>query len=205
MERCKGVKKLTENRFLNLYEIDARTNSETPFSYYFASRNSEENLKLKTKQNHPEGIVIYALLKEEPEKIVLIRQYRYPLDTYLYELPAGLVDAGETPEQAAIREMKEETGLSLEVYQGGADFLREPFFIGPGFTDESSTSVFGFVEGNVSKSFCEDTESIEVVFANKTMVREILQKERVSLRAGLLLMNFLQRKEGQKPFEFLEI
>ena len=199
-----GVKKLTENKFLNLYEIDARTNSGKPFSYYFASRNKEDKLKLKTKENNPEGIVIYALSKEDPEKIVLIKQYRYPLDDYLYELPAGLVDSGETPEQAAIREMKEETGLTLKVYQGGEEFFRTPFFMGPGFTDESSTSIFGFAEGEISKTFCEDTESIEVIFADKEMVREILRKEKVSLRAGLLLMNFLQRRKGEEPFAFLD-
>lgn len=49
----------------------------------------------------------------------MIRQYRYPLDDYLYELPAGLIDEGEGPSEAAIREMKEETGMDFEVYEGG--------------------------------------------------------------------------------------
>ena len=49
--------------------------------------------------------------------MVLIRQYRYALGGYIYEFPAGLVEAGEDFHQAAIREMKEETGLDLEPLQ----------------------------------------------------------------------------------------
>ena len=41
---------------------------------------------------------------------VLVKQYRPPLDAYTIELPAGLIDANETPQEAAIRELKEETG-----------------------------------------------------------------------------------------------
>ena len=47
---------------------------------------------------------------------MLIRQYRYPLDAYIYELPAGLVDGDETPAQAAVRAMKEATGLTPVSY-----------------------------------------------------------------------------------------
>ena len=78
-----------------------------------------DKIKLLTKDMNAEGVVIYALLKDDPEKIVMIRQYRYPLGDYLYELPAGLIDEGEEPKQSAVREMKEETGLDFAVYNGG--------------------------------------------------------------------------------------
>ena len=68
--------------------------------------------RLRRGKSEKNGIVIYALLKEDPSRIVMIRQYRYPLDAWLYELPAGLIDGQESPHQAAVREMKEETGLS---------------------------------------------------------------------------------------------
>jgi ADP-ribose pyrophosphatase len=47
--------------------------------------------------------------KVGPE-IILQKQYRPPLDKVVIEVPAGLIDAGETAEQAAVRELKEETG-----------------------------------------------------------------------------------------------
>ena len=119
-EKYRGVQKLTDNPFLNLYHIDAVDTAGKDFNYYFASRNKENDIKIKTHDIKPEGIVIYGVKLEDEPKLVLIKQYRYPL----YELPAGLVDGDETPAQAAVREMKEETGLSLEVYEGGAEFYR---------------------------------------------------------------------------------
>ena len=156
-----------------------------------------------TKDISAEGVVIYPILKEEPEKIVMIRQYRYPLDDYLYELPAGLIDEGETPEIAAIREMKEETGLEFEVYQNGNAAYRRPFFMGAGFTDESCNAVFGYASGDISRDDMEDTESIQVIIVDKTEAARILKEEKVSIRAAYLLMNFLH-SDKERPFEFLQ-
>lgn len=197
-----SVRKVTDNPFFNLYEMDALTNSGKSFGYYFGSRNDENNIKLKTKALDVEGIVIYPVLKEKPDKIVMIRQYRYPLDAYLYELPAGLVDNGETPAQAAIREMKEETGLDFEIYEGGNPAFRRPFFMGAGFTDECSAAVFGYACGNITDCYLEDSESIQVLLVGKKEAERILEMERVSLRCAYLLMQFL-RSEAEAPFAFL--
>ncbi len=202
LKKYTDLRRLTDNPFLNLYEMDALTNSGKPFHYYFASRNKEEDLKLYTQSMESNGIVIYPLYADRPETIVLIRQYRYPLDAWLYELPAGLVDAGETPDQAAVREMKEETGLEFSVYEGGDKAFRRPFFLGAGITDETSTTVFGYARGEISSQGQEDTESIQVILADKEEARRILATERVSLRASLLLMNFMNA-DGKAPFAFL--
>ena len=58
---------------------------------------------------HSKSVVIVPV--PEPGKVILIRQYRYAVNAYLWELPAGSVDDGETPEQAARRECHEEIGL----------------------------------------------------------------------------------------------
>ena len=91
--------------FLNLYHIDAVDTAGKDFNYYFASRNKENDIKIKTHDIKPEGIVIYGVKLEDETKLVLIRQYRDPRDAYIYELPAGLVDGDETPAQAAVREI----------------------------------------------------------------------------------------------------
>jgi ADP-ribose pyrophosphatase len=56
------------------------------------------------------GSVVLLPLQDE-ERIVLIRQYRYALDRWIWELPAGSLDAGEDPAAAAARECEEEIGL----------------------------------------------------------------------------------------------
>ena len=204
MKKYTAVRKLTDNRFLNLYEMDALTDAGSPFHYYFASRNSGENLPLLTGKLCSNGIVIYPIWRKEPEKLVMLRQYRYPLDAWLYELPAGLIDGGETASEAAIREMKEETGLTFTPYEGGSPSLRRPVYLGAGLTDETSTSVFGYADGEISGRFRESTESIEVLLVDKKEAARILAEERVSLRAAFLLMSFL-RMEGKAPFAFLDI
>ncbi|MCI8976054.1 MAG: NUDIX hydrolase [Lachnospiraceae bacterium] len=203
MKKYTAVRKLTDNRFLNLYEMDALTNTGAPFNYYFASRNSEEKLPLLTGKLCSNGIVIYPIWKRNPEKIVMLRQYRYPLDAWLYELPAGLIDEGETASEAAAREMKEETGLTFTPYEGGNPSFRRPVYLGAGLTDETSTSVFGYADGEISGRFRESTESIEVLLVDKKEAARILKEERVSLRAAFLLMSFL-RMDGAEPFAFLE-
>ncbi len=55
------------------------------------------------------NVLLYPAPK--PPATLLVIQYRPPLDAYTVEWPAGLIDEGETPEQAAVREFAEETGL----------------------------------------------------------------------------------------------
>ena len=203
MNKINDIKKLTDNRFLNLYHMDVNDTKGKQFNYYFVSRNDTENLKIHTRKLDPEGIVIYAVTKEAFPRLVLIREYRYPLDDYIYALPAGLVDAGETPGEAAAREMLEETGYAFEEYTGGDACFRRPFLMGPGFTDEASSAVFGYVDLSVCKQELESSEDIAVILADKEMVRKILSEEKVSLRGAYLMMQFLQMKE--EAFAFLDV
>lgn len=196
-----SVENLCSNRFLNFYHMDALTDSGRAFDYFFVSRNNKENIKVLSGKTFSEGCVIYPVLKSDPEKIVLIRQYRYPLGRFIYELPAGLIEEGETPEQAAMRELKEETGYTLEVVQGDPMWSRG-FYMGAGYTDESSTAVFGYAAGDGTERAAEDTESISVVTAGKRELRRILREEQVSLRMAYLCMNFLQ-SDPDDPFAFI--
>lgn len=203
MKKYTNIHKLSDNKFLNLFHLDALTDSGRPFDYFFVSRRKADNIKLLTGDSAAEGVVIYPVLREDPEKIVLIRQYRYPLGDHLYELPAGLIDEGETPDAAAVREMKEETGLTFEVYADGNAAYRRPFFMGAGFTDESCNAVFGYASGTISRDDQEDTESIQVILVDREEAGRILREEKVSIRAAYLLMNFLHADKNA-PFAFLQ-
>lgn len=200
MRKYNDIHQLTDNPFLNLYQIDAIDTKGKGFHYYFASRNKADAIKIRTKSIRPEGIVVYAVTDDEQPRLVLIRQYRYPVDDYMYELPAGLVDGDETPGMAAAREMKEETGLDFTEYTKGNKFCRRPFFMGPGFTDETDATVYGTVSGSISGSLTEDTEDIQVILAGKEKVSQILESCRVSMRGAYLMMMFLNSKS---PFDFL--
>lgn len=202
IKKYTAIRQLTHNSFLNLFEMDALTHSGKPFHYYFVSRNPMEKIKIVTKTEQAEGIIIFPIMKEKPDILVMIKQYRYPLDDYLYELPAGLIEAGEAADEAAVREMQEETGLTFEVYKGGNASMRRAFYMGAGFTDESNQTVFGYVTGTVSKKYQEDSETIQVCLVDKDEAKRILAEEKVSLRCAYLLLHFLHT-DPNIPFSFL--
>jgi ADP-ribose pyrophosphatase len=202
MSNYKKVKKQSDNPFLNLYKLDAVDREGKVFDYYFVSRRDEEGIKLKTKDNNPEGIVVYAITDEESPRLLVIKEYRYPLDEYIYELPAGIIDPGEVAEQAAVREIKEETGFNLKVYNGGNKAFRRSFYLGPGFTDESNGTVFGTIHVEEVEQQLESAERIQVMLADKEQVKRILKEERVTLRGAYLMMMYLKSGDG---LDFLEV
>ena len=75
--------------------------------------------------------------------------------------------------------------------------------MGAGFTDESCNAIFGYASGSISRRDQEDTESIQVLIADKQEVRRILREEKVSIRAAYLLMSFLHMTKNE-PFGFLD-
>jgi ADP-ribose pyrophosphatase len=81
---------------------------------------------------HPGASAVVPVLSMDADpELLLIRQYRYAAEGYLYEVPAGRLDAGETPAECAHRELREETGYSAAT----VDHLFT-MFTTPGFTDE---------------------------------------------------------------------
>jgi ADP-ribose pyrophosphatase len=82
---------------------------------------------------HPGASAVIPFLREPTAdgEILLIKQYRYAAERFLYEVPAGRLDPGETPADCARRELKEETGCTAEA----VEYLFT-IFTTPGFTDE---------------------------------------------------------------------
>lgn len=78
---------------------------------------------------HPGGAAVVAV--NDNKQICLLRQYRHASGGWLWELPAGKIDPGETPEQTIKRELQEEAGLLAEHWESLGSFLSTP-----GFCDE---------------------------------------------------------------------
>ena len=201
--RITKIHKITDYKFVNLYNLETVRPDQTTGTYQVASRAKTINeLKLVTKENKPDGVIIYSLYGEKKDKVVLIRQYRYPLDEYIYEFPAGLVEQEEEFLEGAIREMKEETGLTLTPLPVDSYFSK-PFFTTIGMTDESCATVYGYASGTPCRDYQESSEDIEIVLADKEEVRRILREEHVAIMCAYMLMHFLQSEEGH-AFDFLQ-
>jgi ADP-ribose pyrophosphatase len=78
---------------------------------------------------HRGSVVILA--QPSPGEIVLIRQFRPVINRWIWEVPAGSLDAGETPDNAVVRECEEEIGLTPRRVERLASW-----FPSPGFCDE---------------------------------------------------------------------
>ena len=182
--------------------MEAENKFRKPIDYYVASRaKSAGRMKLCTRRNDPDGVVIYSLYGEKRDRVVLIRQYRYTIDDYVYEFPAGLVDPGESCREAAVRELHEERGLTLTVLEVPKEY-EAPRFTTIGMTDESCATVYGYADGEISSEYLEENEEIEIVLADRREVRRILKEERVAIMCAYMLMHFLHDEED--AFGFLK-
>lgn len=196
MSAIRKIEKKAGSKFLSFYEMEAvhRDGSSSP--YYMASRNDDgTSLTAVTHTVRPNGVTIYSLLED---KVVLVRQYRYPLGGYVYEFPAGLVEPGEDIADAAVREMYEETGL---VFAPIASPFSRPYFSSVGMTDESCCLVFGRCQGTPTSIHQENTEDIQVVLADRAECRRILAQEQVAIQCAYMLMHFVSSQDD--PLAFL--
>ena len=203
MDRITKIIQETHHRFLNLFCMDVRHRNGEASEYYVASRaKSVTDLKAVTHRSEPDGVSIYSVYGEQKDRVVLVRQYRYPLGDYVYEFPAGLVEPGEAMTDAAVREFHEETGLHLKVVLAD-DMYTKPRFTTVGMTDEACGMVYGYASGVPDNRFEESSEDIQVVLADKKEVCRILKEENVAMMCAYMLLHFL-KSEGD-PLGFVEM
>lgn len=105
---------------------------------------------------HPGGAV--AILPIEGEDCYLLRQYRFAVDDYIYEAPAGTIDEGEEPGETAYRELIEETGMKAETF-----VPKGWIYPSPGYTDERIWLYLAEGLSPCSDYGMDDDEVIEVV------------------------------------------
>jgi ADP-ribose pyrophosphatase len=119
---------------------------------------------------HARSVVIVPV--PEPGQVVLIRQFRYPINKFLWELPAGSVDPGEQPEQAARRECHEEIGLVPDTI-----VRLTSLYPTPGYCDEEM--VFFRVSGlekTDEQAHVDEDEDIEARTFELREAREMIRR-----------------------------
>lgn len=117
---------------------------------------------------HPGSAVMMAV--NEKQQILLVKQYRLPAEDYLWELPAGRLDPGESALEAAKRELQEETGYKAAEWTPLASF-----WASPGYVSEKMT-VFLAQDLTAGKPETMEDERIEMHWFDKKMVAEMIRK-----------------------------
>jgi ADP-ribose pyrophosphatase len=103
------------------------------------------------------------------KRVLLVRQYRLPADKYLWELPAGKIDAGENALQASKRELGEETGLRAKKWK-----KLTTFYPSPGFLEETMT-IYLATDLTQGESHPMDDERIETKWFPRKELREMIR------------------------------
>lgn len=132
---------------------------------------------------HPDAVVVLAL--RDDGLIAFVRQWRHPTGRPLLELPAGRVDPGESPEETARRELREEVGLD----PARLDFARG-FYVAPGFADEF---LHGFIARDCVESPLEADEDEELVVEWKPLgeALELVESGEIIDAKSVILIQYL--------------
>ncbi|MDE3200625.1 MAG: NUDIX hydrolase [Acidobacteriota bacterium] len=144
---------------------------------------------------HNGSVVILALDNSKSKKdpwVVIERQYRHAANQYLWELPAGKLDEGETPLEGAKRELEEETGYRARKWKPLVEYYASPGFLG------ESMLVFvaeGLVAGDAHP---EEDEQIEFRLVKLSELVKMAEKKEIldgkTLTSILLYKRLLGRK-----------
>jgi ADP-ribose pyrophosphatase len=145
---------------------------------------------------HNGSVVILALDNSRSKKdpwIVIERQYRHAANQFLWELPAGKLEAGEDPLAGAQRELEEETGYRAKKWKPLVEYYASPGFLG------ESMKVFvaeGLMAGDAHP---EEDERIELRLVRLSEVIKMIEKGAIldgkTLTAILLYARLLSRKQ----------
>ena len=186
--KLKDVKKIHEGKFLSYYIADYINKDGNIKSYEFISR-SKDVTKENFGKNKAVGVGLVPFSMDE-EKVVLQSEFRLATNRFVYNFPAGLIDEGETPLEAAKRELREETGLSLMEEIA----TLSPSYASQGTSDELMVIVICKCEGEIKES-CFVDEEINAKWYTKDDVRELLnQGAYMSVRTLMFLWQWVNYK-----------
>lgn len=188
--KINSIKPLAETKYLSLYDAEYTNKNGKVRHWTIASRKDKETLNAQTFCGMDEKVdaVIIAAFHKDYHKLVLVKQFRVPVNDYVYELPAGLIDGEEKIFDAVGRELLEETGLKITSIDEHRSF--SPVYVSCGMTDESVSLVYCTCEGEPSTKYLEEDEDLEIVLVSPEEANEIINsKAKFDIKAFLVLQH----------------
>ena len=141
---------------------------------YIDAYGKKRSWETVSRKNCPGAVLMIAELLPS-HRLILIRQYRPPAGSVVLEFPAGLIDPGETPESAALRELREETG-----FKGTIRRILPRAYNSPGLTGEFIYPVLMEIQENEQSrtdTDFDESESIETLLIPKNELLDLIEKE----------------------------
>ena len=187
---------LKADGWIKKYVLHYRMPDGTAYQYDSASRKGPEayraELEAHGRGEEPRADAVCVVPRTRDGRLVLIREFRYPLNSWCIAFPAGLIDPGEDPATSIDRELREETGFGLRTdVEEPLELLPQVGFSSAGFTDETIQVAFAQVE-RVADATPEAAELIVPFELAIDDIPRFLAENRypISTRAQLILDGF---------------
>ena len=169
-----------DTRYLKNYTLNYTNTAGHEKIYEMVSNYSHESMEeIGAKAS---GVCIIGY---KEDKLLLCKEFRMGINAFLYNLPAGHIEEGESPKKCAERELYEETGLKITRV---IDLL-SPSFAAPDISDSSAWVMICQVDGEFA-DHTEENEWIKPGFYDKKQVEELLKKASFSGRAQMAAWYF---------------
>jgi len=139
---------------------------------------------------YPDWVNAFALTSDG--KVLMVKQYRHGINSIEIELPGGVADKGETPEQAIAREIKEETGYEFQKLEFLAKVSANPS------TTNNFTHFFLATEGKkVAEQKLDSSEEIEVLYLSIEEVKQLVSENKMmqSLHVNCILYALMRLQQ----------
>lgn len=166
-----GIEKKHSGRYLHRYDLSYMSPAGELLSYEMVSRRDDIDSHEKLR-SHGADAVVMVVRDEADEHMLLIHEYRMELGRWIYGLPGGLIEVGESAADCARRELREETGLEIcqiqRVYPSAACTV--------GIGDEQTVCVFARAAGKIRPRH-EGSEEIEAGWYSKEQVLRLQESE----------------------------
>ena len=173
----KGLEKVKDG-FLKAYKMQYDVDGK-PYTYELVSRNDlQDPSQLGQTAN---AVAIVPIFRDGT--ILVCREFRYAINDYCYEFPAGLIDPGETVEQAAIRELSEETGLKVEEILA----VLPAGYSSAGMTDEKVSVIYCLVDGDIQDSVGKEEIHSQKMSIEEAMLLVLTPSNQISCRFQLIV------------------
>jgi ADP-ribose pyrophosphatase len=182
----KKIREVESLKYLKAFRIDYTTKSGKEAVWELVSRQGIERLEAEIfdHERFTDGVMIFATNAQKTQ-VVMLKEFRVSVGSYVYMFPAGLSDLNETIDRAAAREFYEETGMTFEM-----TYVSKARYVSLGIVNECVNVAFGYYKGVPSTAHQDDKEDAEVVFVDKEEARRLLIKEDVPIRTAQLLEHF---------------
>lgn len=170
-----SVRRKKDGNHLDYYELDYLNINNNLKTYEMVS--DKKNLHIGNIGENKSNSVIMLVFNDDKSKMLLTKEFRMGVNNYVYGEPAGMIDEGESIEEAADRELYEETGLKFSKI---LKVLNNTYTCAP-ITDMITTVVIGIANGKLrdDNDFESENEEIYSDWYTKEEVKALLDNKEV--------------------------